>query len=285
MIPKILRRLVPPVLFGAVLLTMAGCARKDAHQLVVGMELAYPPFEMTDEHNQPAGIGVDLARALAAYLHRELVVQNTGFVGLIPALKTGKIDLIISSMTVTADRRKSIDFSDPYMHTGICALLSAKSDVQTVADLNQPGRTVAVKEGTTGFTYAREFLPQARLAAAQRGSGVQAGSDPGQGGRVRVRPDVHLPDSPAESHDDAGNSQSPSARSRGPSASARATRRCGPRLTRFWPTSGRSTASKRSARSTSTIGMPSRTWAIRFPPEINARRPDPPFLEPRGKIT
>ncbi len=127
------------------------------------MELAYPPFEMTDEHNQPSGISVEMARAMAAFLHRELVVQNTTFVGLIPALKTGKIDLAISSMTVTEDRRKSIDFSDPYMHTGICALLGAKSDVRTVEDLNRPGRTVVVKEGTTGFTYAREYLPQAHL--------------------------------------------------------------------------------------------------------------------------
>ncbi len=164
MISNLLRRLRPQILGCAALLLLAvGCARKDPHQLVVGMELAYPPFEMTDEHNQPTGISVDLARALAAALHRNLVVQNTSFAGLIPALKTGKIDLVISSMTVTDDRRKSIDFSEPYLRTGICALLGAKSDVQSVTDLNQPGRTVAVKEGTTGFTYAREFLPRAHL--------------------------------------------------------------------------------------------------------------------------
>lgn len=141
----------------------AGCARKNPRQLVIGMELSYPPFEMTDEHNRPAGIGVELGRALAAYLHKELVVRNTAFPGLIPALQTRKIDLIISSMTVTEERRKSIDFSDPYMHTGICALLSAKSDAQNADDLNQSTRTIVVKDGTTGFTYAKEFLPKARL--------------------------------------------------------------------------------------------------------------------------
>ena len=162
MMPTLLRWLFT-LAYGVLLLAAAGCAKKNPHQLVVGMELSYPPFEMTDERNQPAGIGVDMARAMAAFLHKELVVQNTSFVGLIPALQTGKIDLIISSMTITEDRRQSIDFSDPYMRTGICALLSAKSDVQTVADLNQPGRTVVVKDGTTGFSYAREFLPKARL--------------------------------------------------------------------------------------------------------------------------
>ena len=53
-----------------------GCAKKKANQLVIGMELSYPPFEMTDEHNQPNGIGVDMARALAASLHKDLVIQK-----------------------------------------------------------------------------------------------------------------------------------------------------------------------------------------------------------------
>ena len=147
----------------AAILCLAGCGGKKPDQLVVGMELQYPPFETTDEHNQPAGISVELARALADSLHKELVIQNTDFAGLIPALQTGKIDLIISSMTATAERAQSIDFSDPYMHTGICLLVGAHSDVQKVEDLNKPGRKIVVKNGTTGFTYARKSLPQAQL--------------------------------------------------------------------------------------------------------------------------
>ena len=145
------------------MLALGGCAKKPTNQLVVGMELSYPPFEMTDAHNQPIGIGVDLARALAASLHKDLVIQNTSFVGLIPALQTGKIDLIISSMTATDARRKSISFSDPYVRTGICPLFSARSDAQTADDLNQPGRRVVVKNGTTGYNYAVEHLPRAQL--------------------------------------------------------------------------------------------------------------------------
>ena len=148
---------------GLAALMLNGCGRRDDHQLVIGMELSYPPFEMTDEHNQPSGIGVELARSLAERLHRELVIRNTAFTGLIPALQTGKIDLIISSMTATGQRAQSIDFSDPYMKTGICLLVSAKSNVQTVADLDQPGRRVVVKDGTTGSTYAQEHLPKAKV--------------------------------------------------------------------------------------------------------------------------
>lgn len=126
--------------------------------LIVGMELSYPPFEMTDEKGNPSGIGVELAQALAKSLGREIQIRNYEFTGLIPALKTKQIDLIISSMTSTEERAKSIDFSDPYMNTGLAILVPAKSDIKSIADVDKPGRKVVVKKGTTGFTYATEKL-------------------------------------------------------------------------------------------------------------------------------
>lgn len=147
----------------AILLVLAGCGGKDPRQLVVGMELASPPFDMTDEHNQPTGIDVELAHALGGALQKEVVIRNTAFDGLIPALQTGKIDLILSSMTITAQRAESIDFSDPYLHVGICLLVNAGSDVRRSDDLDRPERKVVVKNGTTGYFYAQEHLPKARL--------------------------------------------------------------------------------------------------------------------------
>lgn len=127
------------------------------------MELTYPPFEMTDPNNQPTGIGVDLARALAAYLQKDLVIRNTQFTGLIPALKTGKVDVVISSMTVTEERARSIAFSEPYIHTGICLLAGAGSDVQSIADVDKPGHKVVVRTGTTGAFYARDHFKVAQV--------------------------------------------------------------------------------------------------------------------------
>ena len=72
--------------------------------LTIGMELAYPPFEMHDAQGNPSGVSVDLAHALGEFLHRPVAIENIPFDGLIPALKTGKIDLIISSMTATPER-------------------------------------------------------------------------------------------------------------------------------------------------------------------------------------
>ncbi len=91
------------------------------------------------------------------------MIQNTTFTGLIPALQTGKIDLIISSMTATDERRQSISFSDPYMNTGICLLVGANSDIKSITDVDRPGRKVVVKNGTTGFTYTQEHFKQTEV--------------------------------------------------------------------------------------------------------------------------
>ncbi len=131
--------------------------------LIIGMELNYPPFEMTDADGNPTGVGVDLAHALGTYLHREIEIQNMPFEGLIPALKTGRIDLIISSMTATDERRQSIDFSDPYLSTGLSILVRKDSSIQGIGDLDKPGVNVVVKTGTTSATYARDHLTHANV--------------------------------------------------------------------------------------------------------------------------
>jgi polar amino acid transport system substrate-binding protein len=132
------------------------------------MELAYPPFEMTDVQNRPTGVSADLAKALGAYLGKEVEIQNLPFDGLIPALKTGKINLIISSMTATAERAKSIDFSDGYVKTGLCLLFGKNSSIQSIRDLDQPGKTVVVKLGTTGQTYASANIKRAQIRVLEK---------------------------------------------------------------------------------------------------------------------
>jgi polar amino acid transport system substrate-binding protein len=106
---------------------------------------------------------VDLAHALGEYLHRPVQIENIPFAGLIPALKTGRIDLVLSSMTATPERAQSIDFSDPYLRTGLCLLAGAKTDIQSIADADRAGRSVAVVKGTTGQIYATQQLKKARV--------------------------------------------------------------------------------------------------------------------------
>ena len=140
---------------------LAGCAPKKADKLTVGMELAYPPFETTAQDNTPTGISVDFAKALGEKLGREVVIENIAWSGLIPALETGKIDLIISSMTITEERQKTIDFSDPYAMSNLALLINKDSPVQSYADLAAEGRVLVVKKGSTGHIYAEKNLPAA----------------------------------------------------------------------------------------------------------------------------
>jgi len=131
--------------------------------LKIGMELAYPPFEMEDPNGNPNGVSPDMARALAEYLHEPLLIEPIPFSGLIPALKTGKIDAVISSMTETPERAESIDFSDPYLSTGLCLLVKKSSPIQSIADADHPGITIVVKQGTTGQSYARDHIKNASV--------------------------------------------------------------------------------------------------------------------------
>lgn len=147
---------------------LAGCARKTSSTLTVGMELSYPPFEMTDEQGKPSGVSVEMAGALGKELNLPVQIRNISFDGLIPALKAGEIDCIISSMTATPERAKAVDFSDPYVTTGLGILLPANSRVGGVDDLDRPDQIIAVKKGTTGHLYAVNHLPHAQVLVLDR---------------------------------------------------------------------------------------------------------------------
>ena len=90
-------------------------------------------------------------------------IRNIEWTGLIPALRTGSIDMIISSMTITEERRESVDFSAPYAQSGLTLLVNRNSPIETPADLERPGIVLAVKSGTTGALVARDNYPNAQL--------------------------------------------------------------------------------------------------------------------------
>ncbi len=144
--------------------------RADDKPLRVGMDLSYPPFETIGADGAATGVSVELATALSASLGRPLVVENIPFTGLIPALKSGKIDLIISSMTATPERAKAVAFSKPYLTTGLALLVPADSAAQNLTDLDQPGNTIVVRQGTTGEVFARREVRQARILTLEKES-------------------------------------------------------------------------------------------------------------------
>jgi polar amino acid transport system substrate-binding protein len=147
----------------AIALFGAGISNAQQKELVIGMEMSFPPFEMQDTSGQPAGVSVEMAKEMGKYLQRPIRFENIPFDGLIPSLKTGKIDLVISSMTVTQERSKSIDFSDPYLKMGLSILANQNSSIQSIADVDKPNITVAVKKATTGHIYAIQHFHNAKI--------------------------------------------------------------------------------------------------------------------------
>jgi polar amino acid transport system substrate-binding protein len=143
---------------------LTGCQSKN-DKLTVAMELAYPPFETKNDAGEPIGVSVDFAKALGEYLGKEVEIVDTAWEGLIPSLQTGKADLVISSMTITEDRKKEVDFSDPYANSLLAILSNKDSGITSIDDLNQPGKKVAVKTGSTGFLYAQDNLKNAEIIA------------------------------------------------------------------------------------------------------------------------
>ena len=152
------------IIMVAVALLFSACtSKKDSENvLTIGMELAYPPFEMSDENGKPQGVSVDLAHALGEALGKEVVIENIAWDGLIPSLKTSQIDIILSSMTITEERKKTIDFSAPYAQSSLAILANKDSNINSIKDFTA-GKTIAVKKGSTGHLYAKNHLSDANI--------------------------------------------------------------------------------------------------------------------------
>ena len=159
----------PTILFIAFCGLLLACSPKPPDStLVVGMDLSYPPFETIDAAGQPVGVSVEIAQALADYLKRPLQIENLPFTGLIPSLQNGRLDCVISSMTDTPERRQSIAFSDPYLTIGISLLVGKDSGIASLADVDIPGKTVVVRQGTTGEQWARQNITKATVISLEK---------------------------------------------------------------------------------------------------------------------
>ena len=94
--------------------------------LIVGMDATYPPFGSQDsETRQYVGYDVDIIRAIGKAEGFDVEVRNLAFDGLIPALKTGNIDIAINDITISPERAKSVDFSNRYYIAGLGIVVNA----------------------------------------------------------------------------------------------------------------------------------------------------------------
>ncbi len=139
-------------------------------ELRVGFDAGYMPFEMTDKSGAYIGFDMDLGRELAKAMGVKFVPVNTDFDGMIPALLTGKIDVIISAMTITQERNLKIGFSDPYIVVGQSILLNKKHEgkITSWEQLNDPKYNLVSRQGTTGEEATKRYLPKAKLKTFEK---------------------------------------------------------------------------------------------------------------------
>ncbi|MEM8882622.1 MAG: transporter substrate-binding domain-containing protein [Planctomycetota bacterium] len=137
----------------------------DTKKLIVGTEPEFKRFETKNADGEIVGFDMDLVRMLAEDLGVELVLREYSFQALIPALKNGKIDLIISGMTAKPKRAKTVTFTDPYFFTKLCLLVHKDAGIEKPADVD--GKKVVVKLSTTGQDRAKELFPNSEYVVLE----------------------------------------------------------------------------------------------------------------------
>lgn len=136
---------------------------KEAGVIKIGLSL-FVPWSMRDKKGELIGFELDVGRKLAADMGVDVEFIPTAWDGIIPALVSGKFDVIISGMSVTPERNLTVNFSDPYAYSGMTILANtAMTQGMTLDDYNKKEITFAARRGATPATVIAQLFPEATL--------------------------------------------------------------------------------------------------------------------------
>lgn len=138
------------------LLVSASLASAHSAPITIGIDPTFPPFEYTDSNGQLAGFDVELGKAICHKIDRQCQFISLPFDSLIPALQARKFDMILSSLSINAERQKSIDFSIPLFTTPVY-LVAAKSSHYLPNAASLKGKRVGVQQGSVFESYADKY--------------------------------------------------------------------------------------------------------------------------------
>lgn len=132
--------------------------------LRVGMDI-FQPWAMKDKNGKLIGFEIDVATRLAEDMGVKVEFVPTAWSGIIPALLTGKFDVIIGGMGITPKRALKVNFSIPYEYSGMSIVANKEmaEGMTTLEQFNSKDVQIAVKLGTTAAMAAKKFLPEAKL--------------------------------------------------------------------------------------------------------------------------
>ena len=138
---------------------------KKSGELVLGTSGTMTPMTRGLDDGSAVGLDIDIAKTMAAALNAKLVIKVIPFKKLIPALKKGEIDMIISNMTITPRRNAEVAFVGPYMTSGKCVVtkLSTLAIAKDAKALKQSAKKMAVIKDTTSEKFVRAVMPKVEL--------------------------------------------------------------------------------------------------------------------------
>ncbi|MFD1038311.1 ABC transporter substrate-binding protein [Virgibacillus byunsanensis] len=121
-------------------------ASQDKEVLKMATSADFPPFESRDTEGNFEGFDIDLAHKIAEELGYELEIEDMSFDGLIGALQSGRVDMVMAGMSTTEKRQKNVDFSNEYNRSGEMFISKADASIESLENLE--GKTVGVQLGT-----------------------------------------------------------------------------------------------------------------------------------------
>ena len=180
------RRACILVVLLVVALAVLGCQRQQASQpapsappaagpvpdlggrtIRVATDATYPPFEMLDANKNLTGYDIDLINEICTLANCKTEIKSTAWDGIFAALQKGDFDAVISGVTITAERDKTMDFSDPYIEVG--QVLLVRADEERIKSLDDMAdKSVAVQRGTTNDEAATSFQKEGKLKEVKR---------------------------------------------------------------------------------------------------------------------
>lgn len=130
-----------------VLFTGCGGSKEESKVIYVGTNAEYKPYEYLED-GKIAGFDIDLMEELAESMGYEIEWNNMSFDGLLPALQSGKVDMVIAGMSPTEERAKAVDFTEVYYSSGQAVLVNKEVNGDVKAEEDLKGKVVGVQLGT-----------------------------------------------------------------------------------------------------------------------------------------
>jgi polar amino acid transport system substrate-binding protein len=142
-----------------------GTASAQNEVLQVGTDATFPPMEYVD-NGKRTGFDVELVEAVAAAMGKKVEWVDIDFKGLIPGLMSKRFDMAVSAIYITDERKKVVDFTEPYFAGGLVTMVKSGSGMKAPIDLN--GKKVSVQVGTKSVTYVKQTFPQVQLVEVEK---------------------------------------------------------------------------------------------------------------------